>query len=109
MVSHQSHNASSQTDRLLPRREFCTPGPLMACYFMASLVVFVPPAVRAGDIQAATPEFNKQIRPILAEHCFKCHGSDEKARKGKLRLDVRDEALAKKAIVPGDAGHSKIV
>jgi hypothetical protein len=58
---------------------------------------------------AAAPEFNKLIRPILAEHCFKCHGSDEKARKGKLRLDVRDEALAKKAIVPGDASHSKIV
>src|SRR5436190_17815778 len=63
--------------------------------------------VCAGEPEAIG--FNKSIRPILAEHCFKCHGADEKARKGKLRLDVRDEALAKKAIVPGDAGHSTMI
>ena len=34
--------------------------------------------------------FTSRVRPILARHCFKCHGPDDKARKAKLRLDVRD-------------------
>src|SRR3954451_3476937 len=55
------------------------------------------------------PQFNKHIRPILAENCFKCHGADEKARKGKLRLDDRDAALTKKAIVPGAPDTSEII
>ena len=54
------------------------------------------------------PEFNKHIRPILAENCYKCHGADEKARKGKLRLDDRDAALGKKAILPGQADTSEL-
>ena len=35
--------------------------------------------------------FQRDVRPILAAHCFKCHGPDDKARKAKLRLDVRPE------------------
>ena len=35
--------------------------------------------------------FNRDIRAILSENCYKCHGPDAKARKAKLRLDVRDE------------------
>lgn len=57
----------------------------------------------------ATPKYNTQIRPILAEHCFKCHGMDEKARKGKLRLDEREDALLKKAIVPGQPEQSELI
>jgi Protein of unknown function (DUF1553)/Protein of unknown function (DUF1549)/Planctomycete cytochrome C len=50
--------------------------------------------------------FNRDIRPILAEKCFKCHGPDAKQRKGKLRLDNRRDATApassgSPAIVPG--------
>ena len=37
--------------------------------------------------------FTAKVRPILAKNCFKCHGPDDKARKAKLRLDVRDAAL----------------
>src|SRR5262245_40877637 len=50
----------------------------------------------------SSPRFNEDIRPILSENCFKCHGPDDGARKGKLRLDVRDEALkpAKSGQVP---------
>ncbi len=55
------------------------------------------------------PEFNKHIRPILAENCFKCHGVDERARKGKLRLDDRNAAVAKKALVPGEAQASELI
>ena len=53
--------------------------------------------------------YNFEVRPVLSDHCFKCHGPDEKQRKGKLRLDVRDSALAKKAFIPGDAGNSEIM
>ncbi len=62
-----------------------------------------------GAEPAQKLDFNKQIRPILSENCFKCHGADEKQRKGKLRLDVRDQAVAKKAIVPGKPDQSKLV
>ena len=39
-------------------------------------------------------DFSSQIRPILSAKCFPCHGPDEAARKAKLRLDVRDDAVA---------------
>lgn len=57
---------------------------------------------------AANPvDYNRDIRPILAEHCYACHGPDENQRKAKLRLDRRDGALAvlrsgQVAVKPGD-------
>jgi len=55
------------------------------------------------------PSYNRDIRPVLSENCFYCHGPDPNKRKGKLRLDVREEALAKQAIVPGKPGESELV
>ena len=39
-------------------------------------------------------DFVKDVQPILAGHCFECHGTDEQAREGGLRLDRREDALA---------------
>jgi hypothetical protein len=38
-------------------------------------------------------EYNREIRPILAENCFRCHGPDSGSRKADLRLDKRDVAI----------------
>jgi hypothetical protein len=58
--------------------------------------------------------FNRDIRPIMADTCFRCHGPDKNARMMGLRLDIRDEALKKTAsgvtpILPGDPDHSAII
>lgn len=54
-------------------------------------------------------DYNEDIRPILSENCFYCHGPDANKRKAKLRLDVREDALKHKAFVPGDADASDLV
>ncbi|MGP0063003.1 MAG: DUF1553 domain-containing protein [Isosphaeraceae bacterium] len=60
--------------------------------------------------QAAPPlDFNRDIRPILAENCFYCHGQDANKRQAELRLDDRDAAIEAGAIVPGDAGASELI
>jgi hypothetical protein len=53
--------------------------------------------------------YNRQIRPLLSDKCFLCHGPDQHARKAKLRLDVEDSALEKKAIVRGHPEESALI
>jgi hypothetical protein len=64
----------------------------------------------AGPVLAAPPiSYNRDIRPILSDSCFHCHGPDQKTRKGKFRLDVREDAVAKHAIVPGKPDESELI
>ena len=56
----------------------------------------------------AQVDFNRQVRPILAEHCFQCHGPDGEKRSAELRLDVEAEAK-KSAIVAGAPGDSELM
>ncbi|HEY2587215.1 MAG TPA: PSD1 and planctomycete cytochrome C domain-containing protein [Tepidisphaeraceae bacterium] len=53
--------------------------------------------------------YNRDIRPILSDNCFYCHGPDKNHRDGKFRLDERDSAIKKKAIVPGNVHESTLV
>src|SRR5262245_5543940 len=54
-------------------------------------------------------EYNRDVRPILADNCFACHGPDSAARKADLRLDQRDMAMDGGAIVPGKPDESPLV
>jgi hypothetical protein len=68
-------------------------------------------------LAAAEPEkvgFNRDVRPIMSDTCFRCHGPDKNARKAGMRLDIREEATrptrsGRIPIVPGDPDKSEII
>ena len=65
-------------------------------------------ALAVADAHAADElQFNRDIRPILSENCFQCHGPDAAARQADLRLD--DAAAARHVLEAGDSGQSELV
>ena len=68
----------------------------------------------APGAEADRIDFNFQIRPLLSDRCFKCHGPDERARKKRLRLDTQEGLFGKleegwAVVRPGDTNRSELV
>src|ERR1051325_3033886 len=78
--------------------------------FLAALALTISGAV----IRGAPVDFNREVRPILSDHCYACHGPDEGKRKAGLRLDREEDAFkelksGEHAIVAGDLEKSALV
>ena len=63
------------------------------------------------NTHAKEVDFNSEVRPILSDKCFFCHGPDKEHRKAKLRLDLESSAKdqKKKYIIPGDPQDSELI
>ena len=81
---------------------------------VASLRLFVALVALGGMVPTmplfAEPlEYNRDIRPILTDKCFSCHGADSASRKADLRLDQRENAVEMGAITAGDLDESEMI
>ena len=87
---------------------------ITTCRLLVPAVALFTVVAAAGVARGEGPDFGREVRPILANRCFKCHGPDDATRQGGLRLDRRDDALAaadsgNRAIVPGHTADSELV
>src|SRR5437867_4516711 len=83
--------------------------PLGGAIWSEAAILPEPPNAQRPTPNAQSLRYNRDIRPILAENCFPCHGPDSAARKADLRIDQRDTAVAMKAIVPGKPDESEMI
>src|SRR5437016_14682399 len=86
---------------------------LLACLILAAATCLAGRAAgedRPSDKTAV--DFSRDVLPIFSDNCFKCHGPDEKSRKGKLRLDTKEGSFrvrdGQSVIVPGKGARSEL-
>ncbi len=79
-----------------------------SAFLLGSLSRHQPLSPQKSPVPAKI-EFNRDVRPILSDNCFFCHGPDVKHREADLRLDLREAALKSKALVPGQPQESRLI
>jgi hypothetical protein len=88
-------------------------GPILLAAVALSAARGAPPRKPTAAHRAGAPasaiSYNRDIRPLLTENCFTCHGQDANKRAAGLRLDRREDAVARRAIVPGKPAQSLLV
>ena len=81
--------------------------PLLTRLALASALVLFLSSFATAQPALPTVDFNRDVRPILSNNCFACHGPDDKERKADLRLDTREGIAA--AVTPGKPDASELV
>ncbi|MFM9962617.1 MAG: PSD1 and planctomycete cytochrome C domain-containing protein [Planctomycetaceae bacterium] len=81
---------------------------------IASASTLLAEPIGSGKLKADKVSFDRDVRPILSNHCWKCHGPDANERKANLRLDQRESAIkpaesGKSAIVPSHPADSELL
>ena len=92
----------------------CFPSLYSARWFVAGLLLFFGTRASEAAQKGSRIEYNRDIRPILSENCFSCHGTDSASRKAGLRLDHFENATntlenGSVAIVPGQPDKSELI
>lgn len=77
--------------------------------YTSTLIALLAGSVLAQDKESNAVLYNRDVRPILSNNCFSCHGPDSAARKGDLRLDQREAAVASAAITPNKPEASSVI
>jgi hypothetical protein len=88
--------------------------PFAAIFWLVSQECDLHAEPGSASTKASKLDFQNEVRPILANHCFACHGQDEKTRKGNLRLDSSEYSRkpgksGEIAIVPGKPEKSELI
>ncbi len=93
----------------------CRPGRTLGRWAMVAMLAMVPASAVAGEKPGASPSdfFEARVRPVLVDHCYRCHSAGAKSLKGGLRLDTADGMVrggdSGPAVVPGDLEASLLI